>query len=114
MRRPKPSEGGRNSPARREMTMRSNNTAALKALALTLLTAVPTTAHGQADWPARPVLIIVGYPAGSATDAAARVVTGALPRKIWGPIVVWEPGGGGGGMGGRGPTPRGTHGGTTG
>ena len=60
--------------------MRSNNTIVL-ALVLTIFAAFPTPGYSQTDWPTKPVSLVVGYPAGSATDAAARVVTGLLAKK---------------------------------
>src|SRR5690242_16433051 len=83
------------------MTMRRNNTVALKALVLTIAAAFSTSAHGQADWPARPVSVIVGYPAGSATDAAARVVTAPLARKLGQPVIIENRGGADGMIAGR-------------
>jgi tripartite-type tricarboxylate transporter receptor subunit TctC len=82
------------------MTMRSNNTIAL-ALVLTVFAAFSTPAYSQADWPTRPVSVVVGYPAGSATDAAARVVTGPLAKKIGQPVIIENRGGADGMIAGR-------------
>jgi tripartite-type tricarboxylate transporter receptor subunit TctC len=47
------------------------------------------------------VTVIVGYPAGSATDAAARVVMGPLAKKLGQPIVIENRGGADGIIAGR-------------
>jgi tripartite-type tricarboxylate transporter receptor subunit TctC len=83
------------------MTMRSNNTVALTASILATFAAFSTSAWSQADWPARPVSVIVGYPAGSATDAAARVVTGPLGKKLGQTVVIENRGGADGMIAGR-------------
>src|SRR3954454_2300436 len=43
----------------------------------------------RADWPERPVKIIVTFPAGSANDSAARIFADALSKK-WGRAVIVE------------------------
>ena len=83
------------------MTIRGNNTVALTALILAVLAAFSNSANSQADWPARPVSVIVGYPAGSATDAAARVVTGPLAKKLGQPVIIENRGGADGMIAGR-------------
>jgi tripartite-type tricarboxylate transporter receptor subunit TctC len=42
----------------------------------------------RAEWPERPVKLIVTFPAGSANDAAARIFADALGRKWGKPVVV--------------------------
>ena len=44
-------------------------------------------AHAQ-DWPARPVKILVGFPAGSTPDMVARAVAEPLSRGLGQPVVV--------------------------
>ena len=48
--------------------------------------AVPMPA--RADWPERPVKLIVTFPAGSANDAAARIFAGALGKRWGKPVIV--------------------------
>ena len=60
-----------------------NPTRALLALALLLL----TEAHAQ-SWPARPIRMIVSFPAGSAPDIICRFVSDPLSRAIGQQIVV--------------------------
>ena len=42
----------------------------------------------RAEWPERPVKIIVTFPAGSANDSAARIFADALSKKWGKPVVV--------------------------
>ena len=49
----------------------------------------------------RPISVIVGYPAGSATDAAARVVTEPLAKKLGQPVIIENRGGADGMIAGR-------------
>src|SRR5947207_13712940 len=48
--------------------------------------AVPMPA--RADWPERPVKLIVTFPAGSANDAAARIFADALGKRWGKPVIV--------------------------
>lgn len=68
-------------------------------LGMTALTALaPLTLRGTASaqqWPARPVKIIVTFPPGGASDAAARVISGPLSEKLGQSVVIDnKPGGG--------------------
>jgi tripartite-type tricarboxylate transporter receptor subunit TctC len=54
--------------------------------------ALSAVAHAQ--YPSRPVKLIVPYPAGQATDIAARIVAEALSREWGQPIVIENIGGG--------------------
>jgi tripartite-type tricarboxylate transporter receptor subunit TctC len=55
-------------------------------LACSAVFAFPTAA--RAEWPERPVKLIVTFPPGSANDAAARIFADALGRKWGKPVVV--------------------------
>lgn len=44
-------------------------------------------AHAQ-TWPTQPVRIIVGYPAGGASDVAARLVGQKLAERLGKPVVI--------------------------
>jgi tripartite-type tricarboxylate transporter receptor subunit TctC len=83
------------------MTMRGHKTIALRASVVTVFAMLSTSAYSQAEWPTRAVSVIVGYPAGSATDAAARVVTGPLAKKIGQPVIIENRAGADGNIAGR-------------
>ena len=51
------------------------------------------------DWPARPVRLIVPFPAGGSTDVAARTLAERLSRSLGAPFVVENRAGGGGVVG---------------
>lgn len=52
-------------------------------------------AFAQTAWPARPVKLIVTFPPGGASDAAARVISGPLSGKLGQTVIVDnKPGGG--------------------
>src|SRR5688572_20117123 len=65
--------------------------------ALVLLAAVPL-AHAQA-WPAKPVKIIVPFPAGGPTDVLTRVIGEKLAQAIGQPVVIENKPGAGGSIG---------------
>jgi tripartite-type tricarboxylate transporter receptor subunit TctC len=65
-------------------------------VALCLLSA--SFAHAQA-WPARPVRLIVPFPAGGSTDVAARTLAERLSRALGAQFVVENRAGGGGAIG---------------
>ena len=46
------------------------------------------TCGRTADWPSRPLRIVVGFPAGSTPDLAARVLAESLARACGQPVVV--------------------------
>ena len=68
--------------------------AALRAL-IALMMLLPLASHA-ADWPTRPVHIIVPYPPGGSTDVAARLVGEALTRSLGQQFVVENKSGAGG------------------
>ncbi len=56
---------------------------------------LPLLAHAQADFPSRPIKIIVPYSAGSGSDALARTVAQSITEKIGKTVVVENREGGG-------------------
>ena len=58
-------------------------------IALAACAAVVLPASARADWPERTVKMIVTFPAGSANDAAARIIADALGKR-WRKTVVVE------------------------
>jgi tripartite-type tricarboxylate transporter receptor subunit TctC len=61
----------------------------LKTTMLALAAVVPLAAQGQAaDYPSRPVKMIVPFPPGSATDLAARIMGQQLQNALGKPFIV--------------------------
>jgi tripartite-type tricarboxylate transporter receptor subunit TctC len=56
--------------------------------ALTLAGLLPATARAQADWPSKPVRLVVPFPAGGGADMGARVVSVHLGNAFGKPVVV--------------------------
>ena len=71
--------------------------AAAAALAVTGLAA--PLALAQANWPTKPVTIIVPFPAGGGTDAFARPLSAALTKHLGQQILIDNKGGAGGTLG---------------
>jgi tripartite-type tricarboxylate transporter receptor subunit TctC len=71
--------------------------AAAAALAATGLAA--PLAFAQANWPSKPVTIIVPFPAGGGTDAFARPLSAALTKHLGQQILIDNKGGAGGTLG---------------
>jgi tripartite-type tricarboxylate transporter receptor subunit TctC len=64
-----------------------------------LACALPLSAAQAADYPAKPVKIIVGYPPGGTTDLMARLVGLQLQESLKQPFVIENKPGAGGGIG---------------
>jgi tripartite-type tricarboxylate transporter receptor subunit TctC len=69
----------------------------LRAL-VALLMLLPLAAHA-ADWPSRPIHMIVPYPPGGSTDVAARLIGESLTRSLGQQVVVENKTGAGGVIG---------------
>lgn len=65
---------------------------------LAALAAVPMTAAAQA-WPAKPIRIVVAYPAGGVSDVVARALGEKLSAQLGTPVVVENKAGAGGAIG---------------
>jgi len=73
-----------------------------RAFALALSTcaaAAMAPAHAQDDYPAHPITLVVGYPAGGSTDLTARLFGDALSKRIGERVIVENVGGAGGAIG---------------
>ncbi len=68
---------------------------------LLLLAAIATSggAFAQADWPSKPVRIVVPFAAGGTTDITARVIADELTKAVKGSFIVDNKGGAGGNVG---------------
>src|ERR687891_710986 len=67
--------------------------------ALALLTVFVAGAVVAADYPTKPVQLMVAYPAGGSTDVAARIVAAIAEKELGQSIVVLNKGGAGGQVG---------------
>lgn len=65
-------------------------------LGLPLIAGLPATAHAQADWPQKPVRIVVGFAPGGTTDITARIVAEQLSTVLKQTFVVENKTGAGG------------------
>ena len=61
-------------------------------------TTLPSLAQ-DAGYPARPVTLVVGYPAGGSTDLTGRTLGEALSKQLGVPVVIENVGGAGGAIG---------------
>jgi tripartite-type tricarboxylate transporter receptor subunit TctC len=61
---------------------------------------LPAAARAQADWPNRPIRLVVPFAAGGAADSAARAITPVMAQKLGQTIVVENRTGAGGSVGG--------------
>ena len=68
-------------------------------LATAAVTALPGGARAQSAWPARPVNLVVPFPAGGGTDAFARPLAAQFTRLTGQNLVIDNKGGGGGTVG---------------
>jgi tripartite-type tricarboxylate transporter receptor subunit TctC len=73
------------------------NTRRLHAILFCLALALPGLA--RAEWPERPITLIVPFPPGGVADAVARPVAEALGRELKQPVLVENRGGAGGALG---------------
>lgn len=60
----------------------------LRTIAVLATFALAPAAHAQSDYPKRPVQILVGFTAGSASDLTARFVAGGMSRVLGQQVVV--------------------------
>ena len=55
---------------------------------LSLAACAPAAVRAQADWPARPIKLILPYPPGGATDRLARLIAAPLGTVLGQPVIV--------------------------
>ncbi len=71
----------------------------LRVLALAAIIFSPASWVFASDYPAKPVTLIIPYPAGGSTDVTGRVLATAVKRNLGQTVVVENKGGGGGTVG---------------
>jgi tripartite-type tricarboxylate transporter receptor subunit TctC len=71
----------------------------LSLLAASLLTAVPLLHAQTAQWPAKPIRLIVAYPSGGVSDVVARALADRLSVQMNTPVVVENKAGASGSIG---------------
>lgn len=62
-------------------------------------TAMPRAVRAQADWPVRPVHLIIPFPPGGPTDVMGRTAAKAIGDRLGRPLVVENRAGAGGNLG---------------
>src|SRR5581483_4251016 len=65
-------------------------------LSFAILSAPANTARAQADFPSRPIKMIVPFPAGGGIDVTARIAAQKMSEVLGQQVVVQNQGGGGG------------------
>lgn len=76
------------------------NGLAAASLLFLALTSGPSHAQGsKIDWPAKPITVLVPFPAGGGTDLIIRVLQPSLSRHLGQPLVIDNRGGAGGTIG---------------
>jgi tripartite-type tricarboxylate transporter receptor subunit TctC len=71
----------------------------IRPLVLGTALALSLASQATADWPERPIQLIVPFPAGSATDIVARIIAPGMGKHLGQPIVVENRAGASGAVG---------------
>src|SRR5437588_8550500 len=78
----------RNARACAEGARRMNELDRRSLIAAALAALVASPARSNPDWPARPITIVHGFPAGGPTDLIARIVADGLTRRLGQRVLV--------------------------
>ena len=76
-----------------------NRRTLLQAAVATALPFAAASSFAQSTWPAKPVTLVVPFPAGGGTDAFARPLSGAFSKIVGKQLVIDNRGGAGGTLG---------------
>ena len=87
-----------NNPLSRRKLLGTSKNIAASALFISPL-AVLTHAFAQSSWPAKPVTLVVPFPAGGGTDAFARPLSAQFAKQAGKPLIIDNRGGAGGTLG---------------
>ncbi len=80
--------------------MQRRHTLRVLAAAATLACGLPAAlAQGAADWPSKPITIVVPFPAGGGTDAFARPLSAIMTKNLGRQVLIDNKGGAGGTLG---------------
>src|SRR5262245_66017643 len=71
----------------------------LRSALLAVLAIASSAALGQADWPSRPLRMVVPFPPGGPTDIVARPVAQRLSESLGQQVIIDNKGGAGGTIG---------------
>jgi tripartite-type tricarboxylate transporter receptor subunit TctC len=88
----------RRNPAARRQFLQGGAALATLGWAATALAQTPAQTPA-ADYPQKPITLVVGYPPGGSTDLTARVVGAELAKRLGQPVVIDNVGGAGGALG---------------
>jgi tripartite-type tricarboxylate transporter receptor subunit TctC len=73
---------------------------ALRGAASALLAFLALSTAQAQTWPtARPISLVVGYPAGGSVDLVARIIAEPLAKRLGTPVIIENVGGAGGTIG---------------
>ena len=80
-------------------SLRRRHVLAAASLLATAVASPGALAQGGGAWPAKPVTIVVPFPAGGGTDAFARPLTAQLTKQLGMQVIIDNKGGAGGNVG---------------
>ncbi len=64
-----------------------------------VLAAASPMLHAQAEYPNKPITLVVAYPPGGSTDLVGRLIGGELSKRLGQTVIIENVGGAGGAIG---------------